>query len=59
MQKAASIDESSSNSLRQRLAQLETENKALREILKISYKQSREVTHIDQNIQVHLTIEFC
>lgn len=53
MQKAASIDESSSNSLRQRLAQLETENKALREILKISYKQSREVTHIDQNIQVH------
>ena len=52
MQRAVKVDESKSIAMRERLAELQTENRTLRELLKISYKQSREVTHLDRCVQV-------
>ena len=52
MQRAATMDEESANALRERVTQLDTENKTLRQLLKISYKQSRELTHCEAQVQV-------
>lgn len=55
MQRAVKVDEEKSSAMRSRLAELQTENQTLRELLKISYKQSREVTHLDRCVQVAIS----
>ena len=54
MQKAIRIDETEAMRNREHLAQLETENKTLRELLLISYQASREVSKMDRSVQANI-----
>lgn len=54
MQRAIRMDETGSNADKQRIAQLETENKTLRELLMIGVGNSGEVARFDKSTQVDL-----